>query len=185
MKKQLLSLFVGLVVLQVAIPRVVLGQDSTAKSEWVQVKKTDIPADLLKYLDNEGYVRYQNPYIQPDRISDFMKNVVYFADVTDVTLSKITDNTNKFAKTEMGTFAMVLIAYNVAGEEFLSFAKRLLSLIVFLSLYVIWWRKRMLPQSVFDSVGEGGIRNYEVYVPILWVQALWLVLFFILSFIII
>jgi hypothetical protein len=187
MKTKNIFLLLKLLVLTTMAPHILRAQTTDVKveSEWVQVKKADIQPELLSYLETNGYVKYENPYLRPQQISDFMKNVVYFGSVTDITLSKITDNTNKFADTKLGTIAMILIAYNVAGQDLVNFFIRLLALVVFLTLYIIWWKRRMLPKSIVDTTQEDGVKNYKMQVPILWVQAVWLVLFLIASLFII
>lgn len=173
-------------------PLISYGQNdpNPTTAEWVQVNTADIPPDLLIYLQNNGYVRYQNPYLKPEKLSGFMENVIYFASATDVTLSKITENTNKFSETGLGNLAMFVIAYKVMGKDALNFFGQFIALILFLTLFLIWWRKYLLPRSVLEKnthkevTGDVKTLTYKFRVPVLWHQAGWLAFFLIVCFII-
>jgi hypothetical protein len=158
---------------------------TTQKSEWVQVHKSDIPADLYTYLQKGGYIRYENPYFQPQKVSNFMKNVVYFGKVTDITLSKITDNAEKFSETKLGNLSLFLIAYKTIGSDILSFVLHILTMIIFMVLFVGHWRKRLVARSEQLHIDNDLNATYKVYVPTWWHLLVWFIVYLILSWIII
>ena len=127
-------IFVGAVFAQAATPNVVTTNAQGQQQEVlikVQQMAPEAPKTSLVVKANEWV--------------DFGKNV---GTAMDAGLSSLTENANKFAKTDAGKFTMGVIAWKVAGREAVELTNRAVRIVVGIPVLIavnflfIWFYRR-------------------------------------------
>lgn len=91
-------------------------------------------------------------------------------------LSSITKRTEQVANTGVGRFTLYMIAYKIMGKTVLKLLIGLPVLLIFMFLFIRWWKKIGIPTFDKKLLNENTYKYTLVY-PILWEQVLWACIF--------
>ena len=135
---------------------------SLAQSPTVE-KVVTVPVSQLK---PEVAAQYKDALPEKPQINKYQEYIQLgsaFGDALKGSLSAVTEETNKFADTKVGTFAMFIIAYKVFGADAIQFVKDIMGFVVGAILLAIgfpfwvffYYRNCLSRQRVTSIKGEG------------------------------
>lgn len=81
-------------------------------------------------------------------------------------LSAANEESNKFANTRVGVFAMVLIAWKIMGTDALQLVGGTFFALIWLPIWIIAFFRMGLPRRVLSQVTAEGAKSYETVDPI-------------------
>jgi len=93
-------------------------------------------------------------------------------------LSAANEESNKFANTKVGVFAMVLIAWKIMGTDALQLVGGTFFALIWLPIWIIAFFRIALPRRVLAQVSAEGAKTYETIDPAGEYYPLWFWLIF-------
>ncbi len=148
-------LFIGIM-----LPASIVLAANQPENEVITVKKSDLPADMVKRLDEQQKVEDL-----AKKVSTYGKWVGAGKEIgiaINDSLSAITTQADNFSKTGVGRFTMWIVAYKVLGKD-------LIGVIVGVPLLIAWiytsvWliRKNLMTISILKTEDKDGTKHYEV-----------------------
>lgn len=125
---------------------------SQEAEKLITVKASDLPIDLVKRLEEKEKVEKYGGYVGLGKeIGEAVKG----------SLSALTDETDKFAKTGVGKFTMFIVAWKVIGLGVirLMFGIPLFFIGTVIFIWSFW--KNCIPGSILDEVDKEGNKSYK------------------------
>ena len=135
---------------------------TTNAEDTIMVRKSDLPPQVLKDLEDR-----QALALMSQRIETYGKWVGIGKEVGSAvndSLSAITTQADNFAKTGVGKFTMVIVAYKVLGKDLVGMTIGIPLLVVWISIFIYFWRRLYVPHKILDRI-EGKTKFYKVIEP--------------------
>lgn len=143
-------------------PLAMAASATTNAEETIMVRKSDLPPHVLKDLEER-----QALALMSQRIETYGKWVGIGKEVGSAvndSLSAITTQADNFAKTGVGKFTVFIVAYKVLGKDLVGMTIGVPLLVVWITLFVYFWRRLYVPRKVLDRI-EDKKRFYKVVQP--------------------
>jgi hypothetical protein len=127
-----------------------------SSDEKITIKKGDLPPEVLKQLEMK------------EKIGDVSKWVGVGKEVgqaIDGALTAITKHADEIAKTGVGKFTMVLVAWKVMGHDLVGIVVGIIMLAVFIPIWACSYWRNCMPKQVLVRKDADGAEHYETKDP--------------------
>lgn len=138
------------------LPSVALAQQSASSESLITVRKSELPADLLKKIEMERKIQAYGEYVG---LGEEIGHAV------DATLTAVSENAVKFAETDVGKLAIFLVVWKVIGKDFTQLVIGIFLLIVGFPIFIWVWTRNCINRRILKNVTKEGDKEYEVIKP--------------------
>lgn len=154
MKLWRLASIIALAMILFVTPSVAAGQQQT--DDRIVVKKSDLPPEVVKQIEVKQKIEAYGSWVGLGR---------EIGTAVNEGLSALTKQADEFAKTGVGKFTMVMIAWNVMGWQLVHIVFGTLFFVV--GLIIFMWSWLLTGRTRRIKIGEdaNGKPNYEVIKP--------------------
>lgn len=130
-----------------------------ASSEYITIRKTDVPAEMLSRLKEKEYVQQVG-----DRVKQYGEWVGIGKEIgiaVNEGLEAVTDKASKFSETLPGKVTIAVIIWKVVGKDILGLLVGIPLIILATSMYAWAWRSLFRGAYIFAGLDEHGKKKYE------------------------
>ena len=121
-----------------------------AKSQLIWVRESDIPPSALKNLQRDSKIQRIEKNIE--QIGQYVSIGKEIGSAVDTSLGALAGHIDKISQTNVGKFTMAMVAWKILGDDVLSYFVGILSLFMFVSIWVWSWKnnfyRRRFPKKI-------------------------------------